>query len=109
MMWFIDHYLRDARDRDDPRFAPLRQPDLRGLPPALVLAAEYDPLRDEGERYAERLRVAGIPTRLIRYDGMIHGFFRLPVAMSRANQAIADAAAGLREALAVRADDLFHS
>lgn len=100
MMWFIDHYLRDAQDRDDPRFAPLRQPDLSGLPPALVLTAEYDPLRDEGERYAERLRAAGIPTRLIRYDGMIHGFFRLPLAMSRANQAIADAAAGLREALA---------
>lgn len=99
MMWFIDHYLRDARDLDDPRFAPLRQPDLRGLPPALVLTAEYDPLRDEGERYAERLRAAGISTQLIRYDGMIHGFFRLPLAMSRANQAIADAAAGLREAL----------
>jgi acetyl esterase/lipase len=102
MIWFIDHYLRDARDRDDPRFAPLRQPDLRGLPPALTLTAEYDPLRDEGERYAERLRAAGIPTRLIRYDGMIHGFFRLPVAMSRANQAIADAAAGLREAFTRR-------
>ncbi|HEU0026896.1 MAG TPA: alpha/beta hydrolase [Ktedonobacterales bacterium] len=102
MMWFIDHYLRDARDRDDPRFAPLRHPDLRGLPPALVLSAEYDPLRDEGERYAERLRAAGVPTRMIRYDGMIHGFFRLPLAMSRANQAIADAAAGLREALAAR-------
>jgi acetyl esterase len=102
MMWFIDHYLHDARDQDDPRFAPLRRPDLRGLPPALVLTAEFDPLRDEGERYAERLRAAGVPTRLIRYDGMIHGFFRLPAAMSRANQAIADAAAELRATLAER-------
>lgn len=102
MIWFIDHYLRDSEDKGDPRFAPLRQPDLRGLPPALVMTAEYDPLRDEGERYVERLRAAEVPTRLIRYDGMIHGFFRLPAAMSRANQAIADAAASLREALAER-------
>lgn len=100
MIWFIEQYLAGEHDQTNPLFAPLRAPDLRGLPPALVMTAEYDPLRDEGERYAERLREAGVPVTLTRYDGMIHGFIRLPGAMDRARQAVADAVAGLRAAFA---------
>jgi acetyl esterase len=93
MEWFWSLYLRDARDAE--AAAPLRVPDLRGLPPALVITAEHDPLRDEGERYAERLRAAGVDAQVERYVGMVHGFFsmsRLPE--SRA--AVARAAAALR-------------
>jgi acetyl esterase len=91
--WFWSLYLRDSADADTA--APLRARDLGGLPPALVITAEHDPLRDEGERYAERLREAGVYADVERYDGMVHGFFsmsRLPD--SRA--AVARAAAALR-------------
>jgi acetyl esterase len=94
MEWFWSLYLRDPGDVD--AAVPMRAPDLSGLPPALVITAEHDPLRDEGERYAERLREAGVDAVAERYDGMVHGFFsmsRLPE--SRA--AVARAAASLRE------------
>jgi acetyl esterase/lipase len=100
MIWFIEQYLAAEHDHTNPLFAPLRAPDLRGLPPALIMTAEFDPLRDEGERYADRLREAGVPVTLTRYDGMIHGFIRLPGAMDRARLAVADAVAGLRAAFA---------
>ena len=64
--WFVAHYLNDAADRSDPRFAPLRRESLAGLPPAVIVTAEYDPLRDEGAAYAERLqatRVTSLPWR----------------------------------------------
>ncbi len=78
MKWYWNHYLRTPEDGDDPYASPLRARDLGGLPPALVLTAEYDPLRDEGEAYARRLASAGVRTRMVRYDGAIHGFFTLP-------------------------------
>ena len=99
MTWFFDHYLPRAADRMHPYAAPLRAADLRGLPPAAVITAEFDPLRDEGEAYAARLRAAGVPTTHTCYTGMVHGFFGLGAIFEQANAALAEAAAALRAAL----------
>ena len=77
MIWFFDRYAPDAEGRRDPRIAPLRAASLAGAPPAVVLTAEYDVLRDEGEAYAERLRAAGVDVRHKRFAGQMHGFFAL--------------------------------
>ena len=74
MEWFWDHYLSDASEGMHPHASPLRAASLAGLPPALVITAEYDPLCDEGELYAERLRQEGVATESSRYDGVNHGF-----------------------------------
>jgi acetyl esterase len=99
MRWFYDHYLPARPDRTDPRASPLRTADLRGLPPALVITAEFDPLRDEGEAYAARLREAGVPVTLTRYHGMIHGFFGMGPLLDQGKRAVLEAAAALRTAL----------
>ena len=77
MLWFWDHYLPDASRRSEPDASPLHTPDLSGLPPAVVLTAEHDVLRDEGEDYAARLTEAGVPVNLQRHAGQTHGFFTL--------------------------------
>jgi len=77
MRWFMRHYIADPADATDPRVCPLRMPNLRGLPPAFVVTAEYDVLRDEGERYVERLREDGVDVTFERAAGLHHGFIRL--------------------------------
>jgi acetyl esterase len=74
MRWFFEHYARTPADCEDWRVSPLRA-DLHGLPPAFVVTAEYDPLRDQGEAYAEKLEAAGVETARLRADGLFHGFF----------------------------------
>lgn len=77
MIWFWDHYIPDAARRTEPDASPLRAADLSGLPPAVILTAEHDVLRDEGEAYAERLAAAGVPVDFKRISGQMHGFFTL--------------------------------
>jgi acetyl esterase len=96
MKWFWDHYLSDPSEGAHPHASPLRAPHLSGLPPALVITAEYDPLRDEGELYAEKLRAAGVPTTLIRYDGVNHGFMFWVGVVDKAGAAMNEACEWLR-------------
>ncbi len=98
MIWYWKHYLGSDADAANPYAAPMRAADLSGLPPALVITAEFDPLRDEGEAYGRRLQAAGVPVAAIRYDGMIHGFYGMSAAVDQAREAIAQSAASLREA-----------
>jgi acetyl esterase len=102
IQWFLDQYARDASDLDDWRFAPLDgkrgAPDFGGVAPAWIATAEYDPLSDEGDAYAEKLRAAGNPVTLKRYPGMIHEFFKMGGFVPAVAQAHADAAAALRAA-----------
>ncbi len=103
--YFFGHYLRDARDRDDWRFAPLDGrdehgglKDLDGVAPAWIGLAECDPLTDEGIAYADRLRMAGVPVDLEIYTGVVHGFIQFGRAIPEALTAHQDAARALRHA-----------
>ena len=99
MKWFWGHYLARESDADNPYASPLKAADFRGLPAALVITAEYDVLRDEGERYAERLREAGVPVQMTRYDGHHHGFFNCVGTLPRADDALAECAGLLKAVL----------
>ncbi|HZH75072.1 MAG TPA: alpha/beta hydrolase [Archangium sp.] len=100
MQWFWDHYLTRPEDGRHPYASPLQAERFAGLPPALVLTAEFDPLRDEGESYASRLRQAQVPVRQVRYDGSVHGFFTLGGVMEQGMRALDEASATLREVFA---------
>jgi acetyl esterase len=94
--WYWNHYLAEPGDGQNPLASPLLAPSQADLPPALVITAEFDPLRDEGEFYAEKLYAAGVPTELSRYDGMVHGFFAMSGVLDGGRKAIAEAATWLR-------------
>ncbi|HAA94354.1 MAG: alpha/beta hydrolase [SAR202 cluster bacterium] len=99
MQYYWDQYI-DAEHATNPYAVPMQANDLAGQPPALVITAEFDPLRDEGEAYAKRLREAGVETTATRYDGMIHGFFNMGAAVDKGRQAVDEASAALRNAFA---------
>jgi acetyl esterase len=100
LRWFAEQYL-DGADPTDPAVSPLAadRRSLAGSCPALVLTAEYDPLRDEGEAYADRLREAGVPTVAHRYDGQLHGFLSAGPAMPAGRRAIEEIGRHLRDVL----------
>jgi acetyl esterase len=100
IVWFWGQYLRGPADRKDPRVAPALTKNLKGLPPALIITAELDPLRDEGEAYGEKLRAAGVPVTVSRYEGMIHGFLSMFDVLDKGKLALEESAAALRKALA---------
>lgn len=97
MKYFWEQYLPDGLQTQDPFAAPMRADDLSGLPPAIVVTAHYDVLRDEGDAYAARLEQTGVPTTHLRYDGMIHGFLRRLNRFDVARQALDDIARSLRQ------------
>ncbi|HEY1664933.1 MAG TPA: alpha/beta hydrolase [Trebonia sp.] len=89
-LWYFGQYLPDGSDRRNARISPLLDHDLAGLPPTLVIRAEYDPLRDEGEQYARAIRKAGGSAGLRSYDGMIRGFFQMTGHVGAARRVQAD-------------------
>ncbi len=102
MEWFLDHYTPAKASRGDWRVSPLRAASLAGLPPALVITAGYDPLRDEGRAYAWRLQQEGTMADLVELGGMLHGFLSAPMLLHGARRGAAICAAALREALVLR-------
>ncbi|MGZ5968145.1 MAG: alpha/beta hydrolase [Polyangiales bacterium] len=102
MVWFRDHYLNGPHEQRDPRASPLFEKDLSGLPPAYVVTAGFDPLRDEGEQYANRLREAGVPVEYRCHSSLFHGFISTTGRIERARPTLVECAAALREALRPR-------
>ncbi|MBV8720240.1 MAG: alpha/beta hydrolase [Chloroflexi bacterium] len=102
MRWFWDQYVSSPADLVHPHAAVLRASDLSGLPPALVITAEFDPLRDEGEAYGELLRQAGVPVTVTRYDGVIHGFYGMFPVIDKGRDAIRESAEHLSKAFALQ-------
>jgi len=98
MEWFWNCYLSSERDRANPYCCPGAAKDLRGLPPALIVTAEYDPLRDEAEEFAARLERAGVAARCTRYEGVTHAFTGMASVLEKGRRSILEAADVLREA-----------
>jgi acetyl esterase len=95
MRWFYSHYLNDDSDGENPLVSPLRAENLAGLPPAFVITAEYDPLRDQGVAYATALQAAGTPCDSRTYDGLFHGFLSMVEWIDAGKVAFDDAVAAL--------------
>jgi acetyl esterase len=100
MAWFVDLYLGPTGDAKDPLASPLHADSMEGVAPATIITAEFDPLRDEGAAYGDKLRAAGVAVDVLPYDGMIHGFFAMGSVVARGLAAVDDAGARLRAALA---------
>jgi len=100
MRWFWNHYLASEGQGKEPYASPLLAKSLAGLPPALVITAGCDPLRDEGEAYAARLRDAGVPVTLTRYECLFHGFIRMTRMLDKAKAALDEIAGSLKKAFA---------
>jgi acetyl esterase len=100
MKWFWEQYLEGPEAGRDPLASPIQADSHADLAPASVLTAEFDPLRDEGEAYAARLIAAGVPTKLVRYNGLFHGFFGMNALIDDAQSAVDQANADLRAAFA---------
>lgn len=105
MAWFRSHYVPPGTALDDPDVSPLLRPDLAGMPPAVVVTAGFDVLRDEGEAYAERLRAAGNEVLHRCYEGVIHGFMSLPGLLPQADRALSEAGEALVRLLMHGDDD----
>jgi acetyl esterase/lipase len=104
MDWFFDHYARTAADFDDWRLAPMRATDLSRLPPALVVTAEMDPLRDQGEAYGRRLAESGVAADIVRAHGLFHGFFGLHAFLPTAEKVWDRAVSAVRAALGLEGE-----
>jgi acetyl esterase len=100
ILWYTEHYLRDDKDKADLRASPLRAPSLAGQPPTLIVTAGFDPLRDEGRAYADRLRAAGVDVVYREYTGQIHAFVSLTKAIPQGMAATLEVADFLRRRLA---------
>jgi acetyl esterase len=99
MRWFWGHYLDGATDEPDWRASPLRAQSLANLPPALVVTAEFDPLRDDGRHYADRLRAEGVKVTYTEYQGMIHGFYWMQGVLDQSRRLHEEIASEVRAAL----------
>ncbi len=100
MDWFMANYLPEGTDMSDPRHSPLLAEDLSGLPPALVITAQYDPLRDEGKAYADRLAASGVDVTYKNYEDMTHVFFNMTGLLEEAKEAVKEAGKAVKAALA---------
>ena len=103
MQWFIDRYIDKAEDKKDLRASPMKAQDLSGLPPAIVITAGFDPLRDQGTEYADRLKAAGVAVTYRCYDRLAHAFTAMSGTVPAAKQACEEIAADLRKALSASA------
>ncbi len=99
MRWFWEHYLASPEDADNPHACPLRARDFSGLPPAFVATAGFDPLCDDGKRYATALRDAGVPVTYRHYEGMIHGFFWMAGVLDQARALVEEIGKDVRAVL----------
>jgi acetyl esterase len=99
IIWAKEQYLAAEEDQYNPLASPLLADNLQGLPRALIITAEYDPLRDEGEAYGKRLREAGVPVEMVRYPGMIHGFFCFGGVIDQSQKLLDHISIALNEAL----------
>jgi acetyl esterase len=97
MRWFWGHYLNSESEANNAWVSPMRAKNLSGLPAALIITAEYDVLRDEGELYGEGLAKAGVPTKVSRYQGMNHGFFNMYGIVDKAKEALEESVTWLKQ------------